>query len=200
MGGYESKEFDRLQRRKFRPYSLGHRKMYLKAIDVIAKSHPEGARIFEAGFGIGYGLQEMLKANVVGEYCGLEPNKDSYDYVAHTARDGIPRLGLGTLPNVELINSEFSQHVADRLTTAGVAPYDEAFCIEVIEHVPMDQHLQFLIALKQMAPRLWLSTPDSKKSKEGVRTMRDWSVLLRQAQFENIVVDQTEWTYLYRCE
>lgn len=197
MGGYESKEFDRLKGRNFRLYSAGHRKMYHKAIEVIGKP----SRIFEAGFGIGYGLQKMLAANVVQEYCGLEPNKDSYDYVAHArGPGGVPGLALASRPDVELINSEFSQHVADRLTTAGVAPYDEAFCIEVIEHVPAHLHLQFLIALRQMAPRLWLSTPDSSRSKEGVRTERDWTVLMKQAQFERVEVDKSEWTYLYRCE
>lgn len=184
---YESKEYDRLVARKFKPYSTGHQRMYTTAIERIKQGEPHGRMIFEAGFGIGFGLQTMLDAGVVYNYTGCEPNLDSFQYVENTIkRDG-----------VFLIHAPFGQEMADALTREG--GFQEAFCIEVIEHVPMHLHLQFLIALRQMAPRLWFSSPDKDRSKEGVRTTKEWTALLRQAKFESIDVDTSNWTYLYEC-
>lgn len=198
---YESTEYDRLVKRKFKPYSLGHQRMYTKAIERIHAELPRTevaearARIFEAGFGIGFGLQKMVEAGIVESYTGCEPNRASYDYTA-----GIV-AGLKPLERIHIYNESFGQVLADRMAEHGFEqyPFDEAFCIEVIEHVPMDQHLEFLIALRQMAPRLWFSSPDKTKSREGVRTIKEWTTLLKQARFEKVDVDVSEWTYLYEC-
>ncbi len=188
---YESKEYERLVKRGFKPYSLGHQRMYANAIDRIKAERPDGVRIFEAGFGIGFGLQKMVEAGIVKSYTGCEPDQPSYDYTAGQV------AGLKPLHHIDIYHDSFDQTMANGLTAHG--QYDEAFCIEVIEHVPMDQHLEFLIALRQMAPRLWFSSPDKNKSKEGVRTVKEWTTLLKQARFESIDVDVSEWTYLYEC-
>lgn len=199
MGGYESKEFERLRRRGFKDYSLGHRNMYLNAIKAIGTK----ASVFEAGFGIGWGLRQMDDYGILGRYVGVEPNVESFQYVRdrNDYGDGHSGLGFGAHPNVTLIPLGFDQMVADRilLTQDGVK-FDEAFCIEVIEHIPLAQHLQFLIALRQMAPRLWFSSPDSTVSKEGVRTVKEWKALLTQAKFKVINIDVSNWTYLYECK
>lgn len=201
---YESKEFDRLRGRRFKDYSEGHRRMYLNAIEKI-KRERGGAMpldIFEAGFGIGYGIQQMDQAGIVGRYQGVEPNAKSFNYVANgdTYPEGRRGLMFNADPRFHLTQEEFGQEVADRIMMLrSQGQFHEAFCIEVIEHVPMDMHLQFLIALRQMAPRLWFSSPDKAKSKEGVRTTKDWVALLRQARFEHIDVDTSNWTYLYEC-
>lgn len=184
---YESKEYDRLVGRRFKAYSLGHQKMYTKAIDQIK---PGTSRVFEAGFGIGFGLVKMVEAGILERYLGCEPNQKSFDYV---------RAMTFSPADIVLMHEPFSQVMADRVTVKVGSRFDEAFCIEVIEHVPMDQHLEFLIALRQMAPRLWFSSPDKNKSKEGVRTIKEWTTMLRQARFETVEVDTSEWTYLYQC-
>lgn len=186
---YESREYDRLVGRKFKPYSSGHRAMYTTAIEGIKLVGME-AHIFEAGFGIGWGLQQMLSEGIVRSYVGCEPNIDSYKYVAEE-----PGLNLEGKMGVSLIHGSFDQVLADAYSGS----FNEAFCIEVIEHVPMDQHLEFLIALRQMAPRLWFSTADKTKSREGVRTVGEWTTLLKQARFETVKVNASHWTYLYEC-
>lgn len=189
MGGYESKEYDRLKRRGFKPYSQGHQNMYNLAIEQIGKP----SRIFEAGFGIGFGIQKMLEAGVVKSYSGCEPNTASFLYVQNELK-----LASEVAPFVTLYQDVFDTVMAEGLTAHG--RFDDAFCIEVIEHVPMTQHLQFLIDLRRMAPRLWFSSPDKDKSKEGVRTTREWKTLLKQAKFDVVKVDQSNWTYLYICK
>lgn len=185
MGGYESREFDRLKARKFRPYSIGHQRMYTKAIDELRGSK---RAIFEAGFGIGWGLGEMLKAGIVGRYLGCEPNADSFIYTS----------GLyGKAAGVVLHPDSFTPDYAAGRVGEG---YDVAFCIEVIEHVPMCDHLEFLRGLRNLAPVLYFSTPDKiRVPAEGVRTVDDWRRLLAEAGFTDVRVDTSQWTYLYRA-
>lgn len=195
---YESKEYDRLVKRGFLPYSEGHQRMYTIAIEKIRNGtgHNMPAVVFEAGVGIAFGLREMLYAGIIREYTGVEPNGPSFNYI--TSNLGLRNDTDRTKPLVHLHPDLFSQEYADKyLDVMGMA--DEAFCIEVIEHVPMHLHLQFLIALRQVTHRLWFSSPDKGKSKEGVRTTKEWTTLLKQAKFNSIVVDQSNWTYLYEC-
>ncbi len=181
---YESHEYRRLVERGFRPYSRGHRAMYLTAIDRLKKLGTP-VSIFEAGFGIGYGLDEMLAAGIVERYFGCEPNLESFRYVMQRH---------GHAPRIDLVEEPFASATGLR-----GAPYDAAFCIEVIEHVPMHEHEWFLRCLRDRSPRLFLSTPDSRKSSEGVRTMGDWLAILQTAGWERIDVDTSHWTYLYDC-
>lgn len=186
MGVADSREYDRLKARKFRPYSAGHRRMYEEAIKRIASP----SRIFEAGFGIGWGLDRMVEAGVISQYNGCEPNNDSFKYTddRHGAR-----------PNVHLDNVGFPDilHLRDGRDTL---TFDHVFCIEVIEHVPMDDHLEFLQALRSLGGKLWFSTPDIRKAPtEGVRTKEDWVRLLKAAGFNRVEVDTKSWTYLYAC-
>jgi SAM-dependent methyltransferase len=168
---YESREFEQLKRRNFKPYSAGHQAMYLEPIAELAGRR---LHIFEAGFGIGFGLDKMVEAGIVESYYGCEPNPDSFDYVQQRyAKD----------PRVKLIRAEF-----------GVA-----FCIEVIEHVPMEEHTMFLARLGQLTSRLYFSTPDKDKSREGVRTKAEWLGILAAAGWRDVTVNQSHWTYLYTC-
>ena len=200
MGTPDSREYDRLKERGFKPYSKGHREMYEKAIRDMNTwggygnpppsplKHPAGARVLEAGFGIGWGLDRMLHESVLRSYVGYEPNKDSFDYVKGRYLPGGPVdllfLNLPFEPNLD-------------------PAFDVAFCIEVIEHVPMDKHEAFLAGLRQMAPVLYFSTPDSHKvPREGVRTMDQWLAMLLRVGYDSrkLHFDDSEWTTFYRCE
>lgn len=193
MGTPDSREYDRLKDRGFRPYSVGHRRMYEKAI--ASMSGPQD--IFEAGFGIGWGLDQMVAAGVAGKYYGVEPNRDSYAYVAERYALDVSANGL---PRLFLHNTPFDDAVLDELSNDGVE-YDHAFCIEVIEHVPADGHLAFIKRLHAVAPTLWLSTPCIRRNaKEGVRPTEEWEAMLYAGGFSRVTVDRSEWTYLYKCE
>lgn len=194
MGTLDSREYDRLVDRGFKDYSKGHREMYLRPISHIIRER-RGVPIFEAGFGIGYGLKQFLGAGIVRNYVGCEPQVDSFNYtVGEMARrpDDVEKLNL--------IHSPFSHDLAK--THAG--GFEHAFCIEVIEHVPPEGHLGFLEDLKRvLAPgngsTLWLSTPCIKRNaREGVRTTEEWEAMLRSL-FGYVEVDRSQWTYLYRC-
>lgn len=199
MGTADSREFDRLKGRKFKPYSLGHQRMYTKAIDGIKADKLNGspADIFEAGFGIGWGLEQMLAAGVVNSYVGCEPQVDSFNYVEKTVMaQRWPRA-----EGVWLRHEPFGSALVESMLSDGVAPFEHAFCIEVIEHVPLDDHLAFLQNLHNVAPVLWFSTPDIRTSpKEGVRTTLEWKGLLHLAGFDTVDVDSSEWTTLYHCK
>jgi 2-polyprenyl-3-methyl-5-hydroxy-6-metoxy-1,4-benzoquinol methylase len=191
MGTLDSREYDRLKDRNFRDYSEGHRHMYLSAIDQIG-AEDRSVSIFEAGFGIGYGLKQMLAADIVGRYVGCEPQVDSYNYtVKEMAEEALAE-------RLTLVHAPFGEDMVD----AYKGEFSHAFCIEVIEHVPLELHADFIGRLAAMlAPSgtLWLSTPCSKRNaREGVRTTEEWEAMLRH-QFGEVTVDRSRWTYLYRC-
>lgn len=191
VAGYESFEYDRLVERGFKPYSKGHRRMYESAIERMGRiAGPRGARVFEAGFGIGWGLGAMLDADVLREYEGCEPNVDSFAYTAKTFADHERASSL------TLFNSAFRLPLS-----GGSRSFDFAVCIEVIEHVPAGGHLAFLRDLRLMAPTLFFSTPDKTRvPREGVRTYLDWLGLLAQAGFPSVECDRSNWTDLYVCQ
>lgn len=177
-----SREFAALVKRNFRDYSIGHQRMYLFAIDAMKGRRHD---VFEAGFGIGFGLRKMLEADVVSSYTGCEPDHDSFGYTA-----GL----IGQRPGIRLIRAPFGRNlVPDR-------PADHAFCIEVIEHVPMAEQMEFLRLLRTSAARLWLSTPDIRRSAEGVRTTEEWEEMLREAGFGRVDIDRSQWTHLFACQ
>lgn len=185
MGTPNSKEYDRLKERGFKPYSAGHRRMYELAIERMGnEAGPRGARVLEAGFGIGWGLDEMVRAEVLKSYVGYEPNKDSFDYVQarYPDRENMLLLPLTFEPNLD-------------------PAFDYALCIEVIEHVPMEDHARFLLGLRSMAPTLFLSTPDITRHRtEGVRTEAEWVALLHAAGFSKVATDSKSWTTFYWCK
>jgi 2-polyprenyl-3-methyl-5-hydroxy-6-metoxy-1,4-benzoquinol methylase len=184
MGTPDSREYERLVKRGFKPYSYGHRRMYEIAID---RMKP-GARVFEVGFGIGWGAERILDSGKSIVYEGCEPNKDSFNYTEGRIRH------VAGVNNAGLHNKPFFAGLAAN------APYDYAFCIEVIEHVPMEDHVGFLRDLKALAPVVFFSTPDIVKAPtEGVRTKDEWVSILREAGFTSIEVITRHWTYLYVC-
>ena len=138
-------------------------------------------KIREAGFGIGWGLDRMIEAGVIGEYAGCEPCRESFDYV---------KKAHGSKENLTLTHAGFS-HDGKK--------YDHVFCIEVIEHVPMDGHEDFLSALRASTNgTLWMSTPDKRKHPcEGVRTCDEWRELLRIAGFGDVTMHREQWTVLF---
>lgn len=185
MGTPDSREYDRLVERNFEPYSKGHRMMYLRAIERMGNiAGPRGARVIEAGFGIGWGVDQMLAQDVLKSYVGYEPNKNSYLYVAN------PLKTHQRVDDLVLFNLPFEANLDPA--------FDFAFCIEVIEHVPMDRHLDFLKGLHKMAPTLFFSTPDIRRApEEGVRTTEAWRDMLREAGYGLVRIDPREWTTLY---
>lgn len=183
MGTPDSREFDRLKERGFGPYSLGHRRMYEKAIATMRSVGPTPARVLEAGFGIGYGLGEMDKAGILAAYVGYEPNRASFIYTKakYQHGDNMLLLNVPFLPNLDPL-------------------FDFTVCIEVIEHVPTEDHLTFLTGLRTMAPVLCFSTPDiTRQPREGVRTAGEWLDLLARAGFGYVRMDSAEWTTYYEA-
>jgi 2-polyprenyl-3-methyl-5-hydroxy-6-metoxy-1,4-benzoquinol methylase len=177
-------EFAALKRRGFRDYSLGHRRMYNCPITLL-RSQGRRYSILDVGFGIGYGLQEMLNADVIGEYTGIEPVSDSFQYTSQK---------FGHLANVRLINQGWLE-VPDRELT----PADYVFCIEVVEHLPDDMVLPFLAKLARFTKRnLFLSTPDRERSAHGTRTTAEWRAALTEAGFTAVDVGE-QWTTLFVC-
>lgn len=187
MGTPDSREYDRLRDRGFKPYSKGHRRMYEIAIEEIGNlAGPRGARVLEAGFGIGWGLDQMLAADILRNYVGYEPNRDSFVYVADRLKEHERNVDLA------LFNMGYEPNLSP--------DFDFGFCIEVIEHVPGKDHLRFLKGLRSQVPVLYFSTPDIQKvPKEGVRTTREWKAYLHAAGFNTVTVNESHWTHLFRC-
>jgi hypothetical protein len=176
MGSLDCNEYENLMRRRGGDYSAGHRVMYETPIRLLSGKR---RNILEAGFGIGWGLEQMMKAGIVERYVGFEPNRDSFNYVASRVKE----------PNIELRLGGFERQ----------ALTDHVFCIEVIEHVPMDGHAAFLADLRASTGKtLWMSTPDVRKHPgEGVRTCDGWKTMLKAAGFSDVTLHREQWTVLF---
>jgi len=177
MGDLNCNEYENLRKRRFGEYSAGHRAMYEVPIRLMAGKK---FSIIEAGFGIGWGLQQMLKADVVDHYIGYEPNADAFNYTKTQISSGLVELRLGPFKDT----GESAQHV---------------FCIEVFEHVPPSLWNRFLLDLRlATAGTLWLSTPNRLKQKrEGVVSPDEMKDMLEAADFPSTTVHQEQWTTLY---
>jgi hypothetical protein len=178
LGALDCNEYDNLVRRRFEDYSEGHRIMYEVPIRLLSGKQWS---IREAGFGIGWGLDQMVEAKIIRTYSGCEPCADSFNYT---------KKNHGGRPNVFLSQTAFKRDGA---------VYDHVFCIEVIEHVPMDGHYDFLKDLRESTGRtLWMSTPDKRKHpSEGVRTCDEWRQMLREAGFKDVTMHREQWTVLF---
>lgn len=177
MGSLDCNEYENLMRRNGGDYSAGHCVMYETPIKLLSGKKRS---ILDVGFGIGWGLDQMVKAGIIGNYTGFEPNADSFAYTAKRHRDR---------PDVELIHGPFKP----------TKKHDHVFCIEVIEHVPMEHHAGFLAALRGSTEKtLWMSTPDMRKHPgEGVRTWEGWRAMLHEAGFDNVTYHREQWTVLF---
>jgi len=176
-------ELDLHLARKGRPYSFGHQQMYRGPIELLKGRQWD---VLDVGAGIGFGYHEMVKADILGSYTGLEPHPKTFEFLKN--RKHKPHhhfiqtdlLGWGGLEN-------------------GPVDRDYVFCIEVIEHVDPKMVPAFLAALYVCTGKaLFLSTPDSSRHKHGVRTDQEWEWLLREAGFK-VVSLMPQWTTLHVC-
>lgn len=181
MGSLDCNEYEALMRRNGREYSAGHRVMYESPIRLLSGKR---RNILEAGFGIGWGLDQMLAAGIIDKYVGYEPNADSFSYV---------RSRQGARIEIELHHGQFVRQPRK---------FDHVFCIEVAEHVPLEGHAGFLADLyASTGTTLWMSSPDVRKHPgEGVRTAGEWKALLYAAGFSDVTVHREQWTVLFICQ
>lgn len=183
----DCREYEAARKRNFQPYSRGHQIMYEGPLTLMERGDraKEKFTILEAGFGIGWGLDRMIEKGVIGSYLGFEPDRGSFDYVRGRHK---------STPNLDLRHAPFE----------GQAPqFDHVFCIEVIEHVPPDDHAGFITGLRKSLKSggtLWLSTPDKERSTHGVRTASDWRLQIALAGFADITRHDEQWTTLYCCQ
>lgn len=200
-GDPDISEFDQHVGRSGRPYSLGHRIMYETPIKLFGGS-PQ--HILDIGFGIGYGLKRMLEEKVIASYVGFEPDEKSFRHVSNEFGIGSPPLQG---PSIFLIRGGFPPDDVQ----ARVIPRNlqQAFLIEVIEHIPLDEHVRFLAAVRRVLPddgTLWMSTPDLAKNEHGARSvgpfraLDGWLSILHRTGFRNVTVHAEQWTTLYICQ
>lgn len=182
-------EYQALVKREFAPYSNGHRLMYDIPILMLKNSDCQVRYdILDIGVGIGYGLEQMLRARVIKEYIGFEPCKETYDFMWPKAEMHLDDC------KVQIFNDSWP------VTKGAVCGADYSFAIEVIEHVPLVEHRRFIWELKESTLKtVFLSTPDACKSEHGVREKADWRRLLKEI-FGDVVVIDTQWTDLYICQ
>lgn len=182
-------EYRALIKRNFAPYSSGHRLMYDIPISMLKNEEGKRYDILDIGVGIGYGLEQMLKAGVIKEYIGYEPCKETYDFMWSKAS-----MHLHPPAKVTIVNDSWP------VSKGCVCGADYSFAIEVIEHVPLMDQRRFIWELKEATSNtVFLSTPDGARSKHGVREQKDWLRLLKEI-FGDVVVIDTQWTDLYICQ
>lgn len=182
-------ELQQLNKRKGMPYSRGHQIMYDAPIKLLSDSRHA---ILDIGFGIGYGLFNMIPMRIIKRYVGCEPDADSFDYV-NNKRIDYKEMLEGDRTEINLFNLQFSD-LAVRENE-----FDYTFCIEVIEHMEEGALHNLLMKVHGCTrDAFFMSTPDPDKSPEGEWTMTYLINTLRQFQFNPVVVT-SQWTNLWIC-
>lgn len=179
-------EYQQLQKRKGMPYSRGHQLMYDGPIKLLSdKRH----NILDIGFGIGYGLRNMILMDVINKYVGCEPDKDSFDY---TYEEISKMEQKERTKRVHLQNCIFNNLIHND-------EFDYTFCIEVIEHMSESAIHELLSKVHACTKdAFFLSTPDKHKSKEGKFTEYELTQFLMDYEFQFSIV-RAQWTNLWIC-
>jgi 2-polyprenyl-3-methyl-5-hydroxy-6-metoxy-1,4-benzoquinol methylase len=167
-------EYRNLVGRNFQPYSAPHRALYDVVADMLSY-HP--AKVLEVGFGIGYGIQQLVQKNCLSYYIGVEPDKDSFDYVEKKIK--IPCTH--SIFNLGWLETLLAYH-----------DFDFTLCIEVIEHLPSEMVVPFIEKLKRHTKgTLFLSTPDVHTNRHGKFTRSEVVNMLKTSGFKDVV--DIEW-------
>ncbi len=190
-------ELEQLKKRKGVDYSFGHQQMYRGPIEMIMPdSINKPISILDIGFGIGFGFREMMYrgffSNIKSYYFGIEPDKDSFDFVEETLFKRAPHAFTNPT-NVFGMNCKVNEVRWERKNTE----FDYSFCIEVIEHMTEQELHELLVILWTYTKQaVFLSTPDPQKSKEGKWQMTYLINLFRQFQFNPVLIT-AQWTNLW---
>lgn len=139
------------------------------------------ASVLDIGSGIGWGLRRARELGFKGEWTGIEPCRESFDYLRSQYPD------------------EDWHHCGLMDSPVGLADY--VFCIEVIEHLDRADLMPFLIKLRSLCRKgAWISTPEADRHPHGTLTRVEVIKALKSAGFENVVVNAEQWTTLYICQ
>lgn len=174
----ECNEYLALVGRNFSDYSAGHRRMYEAGLVLLDQST---ASVLDIGAGIGWGLNRARELGFQGEWTGIEPCRDSFDYLRKTHP------------------GEDWHHCG--LMDAPVGSADYVFCIEVVEHLDKTDAPAFLARIRSLCRKAaYISTPESDRDSHGTFTRVEMVAALKAAGFENVVVSSEQWTTLYICQ
>lgn len=179
-------EYEHLLSREGKQYAPMHRAMY-KTIVELLRDKP--AKIFEVGFGIGYGLKLLLNANCVESYMGIEIEKRPYMYVKQNVED----------EKTTLLNQDF---LTTDVTDYKKYNFDFALCIEVIEHLKDEtEAITMLVKLNKFVyGTMFMSTPKKETDVHGKFTGKQIREMLTISGWKFVEI---EWQFphtLYICK
>jgi len=190
VGMGEMNEVQKLKERHYQPYTEGHRRMYTTIAELLGN---RPAKILEVGFGIGYGLDLLVRLNCVKKYLGVEKDKDCFDYVRSW------RMGHRQSERIKLIHADWFTMNVDEIDWLGGGA-DFSLCIEVIEHMEKIQALAMLTRiLPQTKHALFLSTPNSTTQEHGRLSTEEVRELVWNAGFRSVAHVEWQWTTLFVC-
>lgn len=188
----ETSEYTKLRDRKFREYSVGHRRCYIGPIELIKSTARREISVLDVGSGIGYGHKQMIERGLLTHqgavtYLGIERDADSVAY--HAGNNDLLREDNSSLIIGDFLTMEDSAFPLPK--------YDYTFCIEVIEHVPAPQQVEFFEKLIKRTERiLFLSTPEADKNPHGTLVKEQVLAMCNYRDCQ-VVCLQEHWTTLY---
>ena len=186
-------EYEKMLKRKGRPYSDAHRSKY-RVIAELLKDRP--ANILEIGPGTGWGLKRLLKKNCIKKYMGIDAVKDCANYLNKKFKPHLKE-------KIKVIHQDWMDSSDDKIKKYfSEEKIDFILCIEVIEHNPYDllRYLEFLKKIHRLTKKnLFYSTPDSSGDKHGKLTNEESLKLLKDAGFKYISMVEWRGTPLYVC-
>ncbi len=152
--------------------------MYEAGLVLLDQSH---ATVLDVGAGIGWGLKRARELGFQGQWVGIEPCSDSFNYLRET-------YPAATWHHCGLM-------------AADVEAADYVFCIEVVEHLDRNDLPDFLARIRSLARKgAWISTPEADRDSHGQFTRVEMVDALKSAGFTNVAVNGEQWTTLYICQ
>jgi len=179
-------EVEAMEKRGGALYSYGHRMMYEAAAKLIS-NYPR--ILLEVGVGCGYGLEVLDRNRCVRSYLGIEPVLKDAQYLHDR---------YGEDNRIKIVCEEWLDVSDEDFETMLPVGADFTFCIEVLEHIPVEDWLPFCEKLCQHTNNtLFFSTPNSETNSHGVATPKVWRELMLEAGFDNCIRVEAQWTTFF---
>ncbi len=185
-------ELHNLNMRGGADYTEGHCRMYTPIAEILGNCP---ANILEIGFGIGYGLKKLLESNCVGNYLGIESDKECVDYVSNKGS-----YGLTTNAKMLLACKDWTKIDDEFVRKHFGGQADFVLCIEVVEHVAGPVRSEMVKkALTHTGKTMFLSSPNSETSGHGVMSVAECRAFILSCGFNSVAHIEWQWTTMYVC-
>ena len=162
--------------------SYGHRAAYLGPAAIMAH---QPCSVIDIGCGDGVGYHALVTHQALGSYFGID--------ISPAEIEKGQRLLVDQHKHKTVCGNWLEYPEKD------LEPADFVFCVEVLEHVPLDLRKMFVEKCVRFAKKnIIISTPPADRNPHGKLTIPECLELLRSSGLDVVPID-VQWTTMYVC-